>query len=99
METSSGESRTAVLSSKIEAIQPAAVLPIPKELSARIRVAQWHGGCSDLQSRGALFCSTTNCSRWVIGSTGGAWIAIGLGVMVSVSGSGSKETVEIDQKR
>jgi hypothetical protein len=29
----------------------------------------------------------------------GVLIAIGLGVMVSVSGSGNKETVEIDQKR
>jgi len=29
----------------------------------------------------------------------GIVIAIGLGVMVSVSGSGCKETVEIDQKR
>ena len=41
----------------------------------------------------------------VLERVGPAWaaigivIAIGLGVMVSVSSSGSKETVEIDQKR
>lgn len=41
----------------------------------------------------------------VIERVGPAWtaiglvIAIGLGVMISVSGSGSKESVEIDQKR
>jgi hypothetical protein len=41
----------------------------------------------------------------VLERVGPAWtaigvvIAIGLGVMVSVSGSGTKETVEIDQKR
>ncbi len=32
-------------------------------------------------------------------TTIGIVIAIGLGVMISVSGSGNKETVEIDQKR
>ena len=41
----------------------------------------------------------------VIDRVGPAWttigivIAVGLGVMVSVSGSGNKETVEVDQKR
>ena len=41
----------------------------------------------------------------VVERVGPAWtvigivIAIGLGVMVSVAGSGTKETVEIDQKR
>jgi len=41
----------------------------------------------------------------VIERVGAAWtaigivVAIGLGLMVSVSGSGNKETVEIDQKR
>ena len=41
----------------------------------------------------------------VLERVGPAWtaigivIAIGLGVMVSVAGSGKKETVEIDQKR
>jgi hypothetical protein len=41
----------------------------------------------------------------VLGRVGPAWvaigivIAIGLGVMVSVSSSGNRETVEIDQER